>query len=69
MTWKEIREGYGLSIIGNKALVCIECGTSRELYTDQSTKHDGTKADYGRMIQRVQKRVWCKTHAKLYFGD
>ena len=70
MTWKEIRNGFGLEPVPSGiAVQCRFCDQAHNLFATQSTQSDGTSAGYEKMLDRLHNNVYCKVHAEWWFND
>lgn len=73
MTWKELKEGWGLEPLPKelqKEFVCCMCNhpTKSKLYTTIPLLYSTTKEYKQRLVQLVN-HCFCKDHAIQYYKD
>lgn len=75
-SWQQIKNGWGLEEVPKQYAQQLCCSWSHhelapnaKLYTDQSLRTDGTVRGIDRMLELIRPRIFCKHHARLFFGD
>lgn len=74
MSWKEIKEGYGLEEIPKplaSEFCCTIChATAGKLYTNQRLPDAGSPTAYMKQVAQFPRHhVYCRYHAEQMFKD
>lgn len=74
--WQEIADGYGLVELPPtlaKELGCCMCSpefpTRGKIYTPEPLPTAVRLEDYSRQVNRLRGKCYCKTHARLMYGE